>query len=327
MKQVNLDCEGPLVKNDIAYELCQFFIPEGGKFFSIVSEYDDFLSDILKRKNHEPGSTLKYIIPFLKTYKVDNKAIKKYSSSHILSISGAKETLSQANKIMPTFIISTSYRPFIEVFCDFMDFPKENTYSTYLDLDKYRIRKEEANKLRKIMREIINFSSLKIPENIQRLDEIFQEEIPSMECGKILKEIAPLGGKGKSRALFDSLKRTGGKISEVFYVGDSITDVEILNLVKENKGIAVSFNGNKYSLKAAEIACISPDTSLLTILIKAFYRGGREEVLKLINDFSKDKKKQERILTLIDKNNVETLCRKSEEMRKKVRGEELGGLG
>lgn len=326
MRQVNLDCEGPLVKNDIAYELCQFFIPEGGKFFFIISKYDDFLSDILKRKNYEPGSTLKYILPFLKAYKVDNKAIKEYSSSHLLLISGAKETLFQANKIMPTFIISTSYRPFVEVFCDFMNFPKENAYSTYLDLDKYRIKKEEANKLRKIMQEIINLS-LKISENIQRLDEIFQEEIPSMECGKILEEVSPLGGKGKSRALFDSLKRTGGKISGVLYVGDSITDIEILNLVKENKGIAISFNGNRYSLKAAEIACISPDTSPLTILIKAFYRGGREEVLKLTNDFSKDKKKQERILTLIDKNNVETLCRKSEEMRKKVRGEKLGGLG
>jgi len=327
MRQVNLDCEGPLVKNDIAYELCQFFIPEGDKFFSIISKYDDFLSDILRRKNYEPGSTLKYILPFLRIYGVDNKAIREYSFSHLLLIPGAKETLSQANKIMPIFIISTSYRPFMEIFCDFMNFPKENTYSTYLNLNKYRIRREEANKLREIMREIINLSSLKIPENIQRLDEIFQEEIPFMECGKILKEVTPLGGKGKSRALFDSLKRTGGKISEVLYVGDSITDVEILNLVKENKGIAISFNGNRYSLKAAEIACISPDTSPLTILIKAFYRGGREEVLKLTNDFSKDKKKQERILTLIDKNNVETLCRKSEEMRKKVRGEKLGGLG
>ncbi len=208
-----------------------------------------------------------------------------------------------------------------------MNFPEENTYSTYLDLDKYRIRKEEANKLRKMMREIISLSSLKIPENIQRLDEIFQEEIPSMECGKILKEVIPSGGKGKNRALFDSLKRTGGKISGVLYVGDSITDVEILNLVKENKGIAISFNGNRYALKAAEIACISPDTFPLTILIKAFHRGGRGDVLRLINDFSKDEKEQGQILALIDEDDMETLCQKSENMRKKVRGEKLGGLG
>ncbi len=116
MRQINLDCEGPLVKNDIAYELCQFFIPEGDKFFFIISKYDDFLSDILKRKNYEPGSTLKYILPFLKTCGVDNKAIREYSFSHLLPLSGAKETLSQANKMMPTFIISTSYRPFMEVF-------------------------------------------------------------------------------------------------------------------------------------------------------------------------------------------------------------------
>jgi len=327
MRQVNLDCEGPLVKNDIAYELCQFFIPEGGKFFFIISKYDDFLSDILKRKNYEPGSTLKYILPFLKICGVDNRAIREYSFSHLLPISGVKQTLFQANKMMPTFIISTSYRPFMEAFCNFMNFPEQNTYSTYLDMDKYRIKKEEANELRKTMREILNLSSLNISKNIQRLDEIFQEEIPSMECGKILKEVVPLGGKEKNKALFDSLKRTEGKISEVLYVGDSITDVEILNLVKENKGIAISFNGNRYALKAAEIACISPDTSPLTILIKAFYRGGREEVLRLINNFSKDEKEQGKILALIDEDNLENLCQKSEKMRKKVRGEKLGELG
>jgi len=327
MRQVNLDCEGPLVKNDIAYELCQFFIPEGGKFFFIISKYDDFLSDILKRKNYEPGSTLKYILPFLKTYGVDNRVLKEYSFSHLLPVSGAKQTLFQANKMMPTFIISTSYRPFMEAFCDFMNFPKENTYSTYLDLDKYRIKKEEANKIRKIMREVLNLSSFKISKNIQRLDEIFQEKIPSMECGKILKEIVPSGGKEKNRALFDSLKRTEGKISEVLYVGDSITDVEILNLVKENRGIAISFNGNRYGLKAAEIACVSPDTSPLTILIEAFYKEGREGVLRLINDWSKSEKEQGKILALIDKDNIENLCQKSEKMRKKVRGEKLGELG
>jgi len=329
MRQVNLDCEGPLVKNDIAYELCESFLPEGDKFFSLISKYDDFLSDVVKRKNYESGSTLKFILPFLRIYGVDNKTIKEYSFSHLLPLPGAKETLSKINKMMPTFIISTSYSPFIEAFCDFMNFPRGNTYSTFLNLDKYRISKEEVNELKAIMREILDFSSLEIEEDIQRLDEIFQKKIPFMECGKILKEVVPLGGKEKSRALFDSLKKTGGKLSEVLYAGDSITDVEVLKLVKKGGGIAISFNGNSYALEAAEIACISYGTSPLISVAEAFFRGGRKKVLSLVSDCSEGEKgeKKKYILRLIDKDNIGTLCRESEEVRKKVRGEKLGKLG
>lgn len=44
------DCEGPLTLNDNAFELADNFIENGGKLFKILSLYDDYLVDIVKRK-------------------------------------------------------------------------------------------------------------------------------------------------------------------------------------------------------------------------------------------------------------------------------------
>jgi len=84
MKQINLDCEGPITKNDNALEISHYFLPEGKKFFSLLSKYDDFLADIIKRKGYRAGTTLAFILPFLKAYGATNKVIKDYSRNHFL---------------------------------------------------------------------------------------------------------------------------------------------------------------------------------------------------------------------------------------------------
>ncbi|NLB76264.1 MAG: hypothetical protein GX799_07345, partial [Crenarchaeota archaeon] len=64
------DCEGPIAKNDNAYELCAHFIPDGDKFFANISKYDDVLAAVLHKPGYTSGSTLKLILPFLKAYDV-----------------------------------------------------------------------------------------------------------------------------------------------------------------------------------------------------------------------------------------------------------------
>ncbi|MCD6472153.1 HAD hydrolase family protein [Candidatus Aerophobetes bacterium] len=338
MKQVNLDCEGPITKNDNALELCQYFIPQGERFFSLISNYDDFLADILKRKGYKAGNTLKLILPFLKAYGASDKKIKDYSASHLLFVPKAKKMLSYIRKAMPVFIISTSYQPYIEALCEFLNFPKENSYFTSLNLDNYDIPQEEIKTLKEMAQEIINLPNInlsqvkenslpqKMKKSIKKLDEIFEDKIPFMKCGKILKEIDPVGGKKKAEAVLDSLKRKKGKLSDVMYVGDSITDVEALKLVKDGGGIAISFNGNFYALKAAQIACISPDTSPLPVLAELFYKKGKKTVLEMITEEA-NKLNASSTLAIISKDNLKPLAKESEIMRKKVRGEKIGRLG
>jgi len=349
MKQVNLDCEGPITTNDNALEISGYFLPEGEEFFSLLSRYDDFLADIVKGEGYRAGTTLAFILPFLKAYRATNKTIKDYSRNHLSLVPGSEETLSYLKEKMSTFIISTSYQPYIEALCDVTGFPVENTYSTALDLDKYQISEEEIRRLKKLLQEIITLPSLdlsgvkkkedlslKMQKTVQRLNEIFQKEIPSMQCGRIFKEVSPVGGKEKAKAVLSSLKKTGGKLSDVMYVGDSITDVEALNLVKEG-GLAISFNGNAYALRAAEIACLSPHTFPLEILAEVFCQEGKEGVFDLVEKWPNtlERKTKKKILTyepspqleIIEKSNLAELIKKSERLRKELRGDTVGKLG
>ena len=70
------DCEGPLSKNDNAFELAANLVPDGGTFFALISKYDDVLADVIQKPCYKAGDTLRLILPFLKAYGATNKQIK-----------------------------------------------------------------------------------------------------------------------------------------------------------------------------------------------------------------------------------------------------------
>lgn len=140
------DCEGPISKNDNAFELASWLIPEGDRFFTLVSRYDDVLSDIIKKPDYKPGDTLKLILPFLKAYGATNAKMSTYSKANVLLVPGADETLRFIEDIMPAYIVSTSYEQYILALCEEIRFPKENTYCTRIDIDHYDLSVDEIEK-------------------------------------------------------------------------------------------------------------------------------------------------------------------------------------
>ncbi|MEM2102086.1 MAG: hypothetical protein QXM22_01065, partial [Candidatus Bathyarchaeia archaeon] len=201
------DCEGPISKNDNAYELTCHFIPDGAKLFSVISKYDDVLADVLKRKDYKAGDTLKLILPVLKAYGVTNRQMIAFSEKNVLLVAGARDTMQFVQRIMPSFIVSTSYEHYLSVLCKVMVFPFENTYSTRVDLDKYAITETETKTLKQIVKEIAAMPMIEIPKNarmlkdfsfrdqmvIKRLDEVFWRIIPKMSVGRIFDEVNPVG--------------------------------------------------------------------------------------------------------------------------------------
>ena len=87
------DCEGPISKNDNAFELAENFIPNGDKFFTTVSLYDDVLADALKKPGYSAGSTLKLILPFFKAYGLTDSQMEEFSARNIILIANSKTTL------------------------------------------------------------------------------------------------------------------------------------------------------------------------------------------------------------------------------------------
>ena len=73
------------------------------------------------------------------------------------------------------------------------------------------------------------------------------------------------------------------------YVGDSITDTPPLAAVKAWGGVSLSFNGNGYSIAAAEFAA-SPDAEVQAQLAQAFAGGGRQAVEAAVRAWPKPKK-------------------------------------
>ncbi len=331
-----LDCEGPLTLNDNAFEYSQAIIPKGDFFFTQISRFDDYLADIKKKKDYKAGDTLKLILPFLKLFGANNSSLREFSRKTLAFLPEVPETLSKLNKILLTFIISTSYKPYLEALCEVTGFPLENVFCTEVDLNKVKLSSSEARVLKKLYEEIIEMPEIKLPKEaekledlpeelrkiLDRLEEIFFDTIWNMDIGIFLREVNPIGGFEKANACKKISEELSIPLSEGFYAGDSITDTQALQLLKENRGVALSFNGNRYALKSAEFYVLSKKGGIFLELSELFLEKGREGLEKFEKtepyEFGKIPSNKEEF---------ENLVKRSESFRKKVRGEVIGALG
>jgi energy-converting hydrogenase A subunit R len=353
------DCEGPISKNDNAYELTSHFVPDGSRLFTLISKYDDVLADIVKRPGYKAGDTLRLILPFLKAYGVTNKAIEEYSAKNVLLVPEAKNALKFMKGFMPTFIVSTSYEQYMQALCSILDFPFENVCCTKLDLDKTRINPKEISKIQKLQEEMVIMPIPDIPKNaeslsdfanehksvIKRLDEIFWKEISQMNVGSFFREVNPVGGNEKAEAINNIVTKLKSNLQNVMYVGDSITDVEAFKLVRQGGGLTLSFNGNSFAVREAEVAVLSENALTTAVIADVFNEYRKDKVLSIIKEWNCAKVEKldlhqllkERFLRvfekkfprieLVTKANMERLMQESSSFRKSVRGEAIGMLG
>lgn len=333
MKAVYItDCEGPITKNDNAFELSSHFIPDGARFFSILSRYDDLLAYTYRRKEYKAGNTLKLIVPFLKAYGVTDQEVSNFCKDTILLVPGADRLLGWVSRLVPTFLISTSYEPYIHTLCELLRFPKEQTFSTKLNLDGYKLSPGETNFIKRKFTEIMQLpelpeagrkSSSEIDPVVEKIDNIF-EELSRIESGAILREVNPIGGEAKAEKVLSIVRKLNCEFEEIIYVGDSITDVDAFNLVRERNGLTISFNGNRYAVEASEIAVMSKTAEVLRKIISTFLEGKKKEVMKLIERW--DNLEYPKCF-LVAPENFERISEESSKLRKSLRGERIGALG
>lgn len=339
------DCEGPLTLNDNAYELADNFIEDGGELFKILSLYDDYLVDIVKRKDYKAGNTLKLILPFFVVENLKNEDLVDFSKNNIYAVNDSKSLLEYLKEVMNIYIVSTSYGQYIEAVSNYMDVPFENTFYTKVNVDALNLSDEEIEKIREYKKTI-----LQKPEDYELFDEIFFKQITQMKIYEKIKEIEVVGGEGKKLAIDKIIKRDNININEILYIGDSITDVEPLEFARKNNGISISFNGNEYPLKVAEIAIVSPSAITTAVIANIYAENDKNKVLefikdynntdqyeKLFNDYNIDEKIKNEffsifkekypIIQIITDENYDYILKNSKEMRNNIRGQDIGGLG
>jgi energy-converting hydrogenase A subunit R len=356
------DCEGPISKNDNAFELAENFIPNGDKLFTNISLYDDVLADVLHKPSYSAGSTLKLILPFFKAYGVTDAQMENFSAGNIVLIANSQAALKHIQTIADSFIVSTSYEHYIRALCRAVKFPYKNTYCTKVRLDECPISPHEKDRLKKIAQDIAQMDPIEIPKGaktlkdfssrkqavITRLDDVFWNLIPKMFVARSLSEVVTVGGEQKAEAIRDINKRLGSGLADVMYVGDSITDVEAFKLVRAGGGLTVSFNGNSYAVKSAEVAMQSESNLVTAVLVDLFCKLGTEKTLKALGSWNCETLEKNGVdedseallkqlsaahpdslpkVQVVTAENMESLINESSAFRKKIRGVAIGRLG
>ena len=339
------DCEGPLTLNDNAFEMAAKFIEDGGELFKILSLYDDYLVDVVKKENYKAGNTLKLILPFFVVENLTNEDFIDYSKNHIYAVNDSKFLLEYLKKAMNTYIVSTSYGQYIEAVSDYLEVPFENTFYTNVDIDSLHLNDEEIQKIVEFKDMILNN-----PEEYELFDDIFFNQISQMGIYDEISKIEVVGGEGKKLAIDEIIERDGIDVNGMLYIGDSITDVEPLEFARKNNGVSISFNGNEYPLKVAEIAIVSPSAVATAVVANVYAENDKNKVLefikdynitddlkKLFSDYNIDSKIENKffsvfadeypIIETVTEENYESILKVSKLMRNNIRGQDIGGLG
>lgn len=340
------DCEGPLTLNDNAFELAAKFIENGDELFKILSLYDDYLADVVKKENYKAGNTLKLILPFFVCEKLKNNDMVDFSQKNIYSVNDSKLLLKYLKESMNTYIVSTSYGQYIEAVSNYMEVPFENTFYTNVDVDGLSLNEDEIKKIKEFKKMI-----LKNPDDYELFDDIFYTQIAEMDIYDKIKSIEVVGGQGKKLAIDEIIARDKIDVNNMLYIGDSITDVEPLEFARANDGISISFNGNEYPLKVAEIAIVSPSAITTAVIANIYAKFDKNKVLKFIGDYNNSTDMMELfnqneidleikekffdvfsdenypIIQIISDENYEKILKHSKYMRTNIRGEDIGGLG
>jgi len=267
------DLEGPLSWVDFAAALFPMMEKKLKKknldlFFQMVSNYDDFLIDYPNEakkigvKDYQPGDTLRLLAPFYVNYFTDQE-LKDISKSNPGLLPGIKTVMDHLRKDWDIYIISTSYTQHAYNIANLLDIPIDKVYCTTLNVEKLKGELTDFDEKVKILIDQIFKKYMKkdeiLSEVLDDLNKFFWKD-PSSSYVKVMNQVSVRGGKRKENAVVEISERTSTPVKDIVVTGDSITDKNMLARVTQDKGVAISFNGNFHSLPHATIACTSPNS-------------------------------------------------------------------
>lgn len=270
------DLEGPISIIDFAAEIGKLLNKRSklnlqnydmGEFFKMISIYDDFLIDVpgikeqLKIPEYQPGDTLRLMAPLYATTYTDEELVN-LAKENLGLLPGSIELMKTLHNNWDIFVISTSYTHFAHNVTSALDIPKDHVYCTELNIKELKkgltsIEKDVEILLNQIFQKYLN-NNKDLSSVVEDLNNFFWKGEKS-DYIKVMNQVKVRGGERKELAVEDVSKRTGVPISDMIAIGDSITDIDMLQRLSNENGIAISFNGNRFTLKRANIAVTTPN--------------------------------------------------------------------
>ena len=281
-------CEGPVSRSDSAREIAEAFLPEGGKLFTLLKQFDRYLGDIEKIKSHLYGNSLKYILPFLKAAGVTDKDVREFSNQHISVMKGTQKMFTSIQEKMETYIVSTSYVHYMEEVAKYLGLEPVNAYSTRVSFDDYAMGEREQKMFTGLTNAFLQLPPISWNEggvvppdaqfSIDSLKAFLFERLSTLSVNQWLKSIHLMSGAAKADAVLDIAKRGNASLEGIIYVGANITDVNALSLIKEQGGLSISYNGNRQAVLNAEYIVVSEDTNILKEIALTFCQSGKKGI-------------------------------------------------
>ncbi|MBO8182224.1 MAG: hypothetical protein H0Z28_05450 [Archaeoglobus sp.] len=348
------DWEGPWITTDFAYEISKRIL-NNKAFFERLSQYDDYLYFVERKAGYNAGDTLRLLAPFIAAYGVSSSQLEQLAEETAFFVPDAEEAMRILQKKFRPVVISTSYVQYLEATARKIGI-NGHLHGTEFDVDELSslFNEKDRAEAEKLIKKIAEMPEIKVDvekrelvsgyEAVSFLNRIFwslesQESRENasefrQKVQEVSEKIMVIGGKRK----LEVVKKYGP--SEPLAIGDSISDYEMLGWVKE-KGLAISFNGNEYSLMQSNLAIVSDSAFSEAAVVEAFLLHGLDGVKKLANLVNSKKwnelefvdgkivgglEKSRTRLYWINGENFRKILKESMEMRKALRGD-AGKLG
>jgi len=296
------DGEGPIVFKDLAADMTEKTVPG---LFPVLSFYDDYLAEV-GTEGYQAGDTLALIAPHLLAHGVTDWDVVNEAKDARVCL-GVEEYIAGLKKDgWNVRIISTAYSQLWKLVGKHLGVPMQDIACTNLDLGNLRERfgsiaffnsiKEAEKQIltlvplaKEAMQEVdsgkpivrVLEDNVKFSPLLGALNDFYWKALEEMGY-KTLEAVTVIGGKRKIEAAQEFARDLGVNLSDIAYVGDSITDDKIHERLSKEGGLPIGINGNRYALRNARVAVATKDMRRLRPVLDAWQMGGFEQVQRFV---------------------------------------------
>lgn len=339
-----LDVEGPQTLNDNAFENTVALAEKSGlgekigiEFYKRMSVIDDIWGDfhkIQKDPSYSSGHTLKVILPFYKAMGATLEWLCHFAKESLRVVPNIARVLRNLDQRYNVRLVSASYDFFIKSYCELMGFDFSKAFCTKVErFDEIPISKEESEILKGFMKLVAKWPIISydektgeiLPQHQKYYDfisDFIWTVVYSWSVGEFLRTVHPVGQQQKKEVLIETIQRFDVSLDQVFFTGDSQTDVQCVEYLQEN-GLTLMFNGKGKVCEKADLMYIGEDARAIEVVANLFAKYGRERVINActpyLNTFGGT-------IFAVTPKNIDELKRKSEKKRKEFRGVYVGSL-
>ncbi len=302
-KQIIVEAQGFLTPCDSIRNVACEFIKDGGRIYDLLDRYENVVNYVLNRSdaaNMTDASRL--LAPLLKAYGTTDFELLQYYRENLPVMPGAAEVMKYFLDTQPTFVDTKMYEHGAYALCEKLGLPHAIASSSGLELDETDMSRKTCRDIRDMAERIAKLKISKfqyevnVPTEldddeiamISTLDDIYLKKMANTEAQDIMQTMAPVSANEKAYALLDIRKNTQVDLDGTAYIGGEFIDFQVMDLIKDGNGLAMSFNGSELAVHGSNVAVLSEDCTVAAVLVSKFYDTGIQGVFELIENWNRE---------------------------------------